>query len=65
MNDTDMLLDAAEFEKTTAATFERLAADCGSEQLRQQLLEHVQTIQNHQKQFAQLMDQLQGQRNPV
>jgi ferritin-like metal-binding protein YciE len=65
MNDADMLFDAAEFEKTTAATFVRLAADCGSEQLRQQLLQHVQTIQNHQQQFAQLIAQQQGQRNPV
>ena len=31
MNDMDMLFDAAEFEKTTASTFARLAADTGSE----------------------------------
>jgi hypothetical protein len=65
MNDLDMLFDAAEFEKYTASTFATLAADCGSEQLRQQLLQHENTIQQHQSQFAQLMAQLQGQRNPV
>lgn len=40
MNEIDMLFDAAEFEKTTAATFARLAADAGSENLRQKLIQH-------------------------
>ncbi|MBA4495236.1 spore coat protein [Paenactinomyces guangxiensis] len=66
MNDLDMLFDAAEFEKATASSFSVLAADCGSEELRQMLLQHHSTIQQHQRQFAQLMAKLQGsQRNPV
>ncbi|TEB18028.1 hypothetical protein Psfp_00152 [Pelotomaculum sp. FP] len=65
MNEADMLFDAAEFEKMTAATFARLAADAGSEDLRQKLLQHQSTIQQHQRQFADLMAQKAGQRNPV
>lgn len=66
MNDLDMLFDAAEFEKGTASTFSRLAADAGSEQLRQKLIQHINTIHNHQHQFAQLMAKKQGtQRNPI
>ena len=65
MNEVDMLLDSAEFEKTTATTFARLAADAGSEYLRQKLLQHQSTIQQHQRQFAELMAQKTGQRNPV
>jgi len=65
MNDIDMLFDAAEFEKTTASAFAVMASDCGSEQLRQKILQHQNTIQQHQRQFTQLMSQLQGQRNPI
>ncbi|MDQ0340803.1 ferritin-like metal-binding protein YciE [Caldalkalibacillus uzonensis] len=66
MNDTDMLFDAAEFEKQTASAFAIMAADAGSEELRQKLIQHQNTLQQHQRQFVQLMAQLQGgQRNPV
>ena len=65
MNEIDMLFDAAEFEKTTATTFARLAADTGDDNLRQKLLQHQNTIQQHQHQFATLMSQKTGQRNPA
>lgn len=67
MKDVDMLFDAAESEKAAASTFAILAADAGSEELRQKLLQHQNTIQQHQHKFAQLMSSKQqgGQRNPV
>lgn len=66
MNDLDMLFDASEFEKVTASTFSRLAADAGSEQLRQKLIQHINTIHSHQQQFAQMIAKKRGtQRNPI
>jgi ferritin-like metal-binding protein YciE len=65
VQEVDMLLDAAESEKAAAQLFAALAADCASEELRQKLLTHVQTISDHQRRFAKLREQKMGSRNPM
>lgn len=60
-----MLLDAAESEKSAAQLFAALAADCASEEMRQKLLGHIQTISDHQRRFAKLREEKLGTRNPV
>lgn len=65
MKEVDLLFDAAESEKAAASTFAILAAEVGSEELRQKLLQHQNTIQDHQHRFAQLLAEKQGgERNP-
>jgi rubrerythrin len=65
VQEVDMLLDAAESEKATAQLYAALAADCASEQLRQKLLSHIQTVSEHQRRFAKLREEKMGTRNPV